>query len=271
MVFRSRVLKPSSLSPTFVLHVAVMDAVFASSVVSEDCVQRVLERFQAAERALREGGQAACAAAEASETATAEGWNRVGSATSTQALNLFVAGLLGYEPPLGPARGLSLPRDVPDTPVKVEPKAAAVPPGPPPATATLGPSDVQTEKEAGRASRNPAGAPPARRKKQNKQSSSSDSAGPDASSSSDSSSSPAVPASSKAPSAAPTLVLRAAPAVPEEPTTEPAPKFVAKRYKQDRTFRRQQFDPVRGRTPPPPPESTRNRRAGRTPEGFSAQ
>ena len=137
-------------------------------------MQRVLERFQAAERALREGGQAA--AAEASETAAAEGWNRVGSATSTQALNPFVAVLLGYEPPLGPARGLSIPRDVPDTPVKVEPKAAAVPPGAPPAAATLGPSDVQTEKEAGRASRNPAGAPPARRKKQNKQSSSSDSA-----------------------------------------------------------------------------------------------
>ena len=218
-----------------------MDAVFASSVVSEDCMQRVLERFQAAERALREGGQAA--AAEASETAAAEGWNRVGSATSTQALNPFVAVLLGYEPPLGPARGISIPRDVPDTPVKVEPKAAAVPPGAPPAAATLGPSDVQTEKEAGRASRNPAGAPPARRKKQNKQSSSSDSAGPDASSSSDSSSTPAVPASSKSPPSAPTLVLRAAPAVPEEPTTEPAPKFVAKRYKQDRTFRREQFDP----------------------------
>ena len=42
-------------------------------------MQRVLERFQDAERALREGGQAA--AAEASETAAAEGWNRVGSAT----------------------------------------------------------------------------------------------------------------------------------------------------------------------------------------------
>ena len=102
-----------------------MDAVFASSVVSEDCMQRVLERFQAAERALREGGQAA--AAEASETAAAEGWNRVGSATSTQALNPFVAVLLGYEPPLGPARGISIPRDVPDTPVKVEPKAAGRP------------------------------------------------------------------------------------------------------------------------------------------------
>ena len=243
-----------------------MDAVFASSVVSEDCMQRVLERFQAAERALREGGQAA--AAEASETAAAEGWNRVGSATSTQALNPFVAVLLGYEPPLGPARGASIPRDVPDTPVKVEPKAAAAPSGAPPAAATLGPSDVQTEREAGRASRNPAGAPPARRKKQNKQSSSCDFAGPDASSSSDSSSTPAVPASSKSPPSAPTLVLRAAPAVPEEPTTEPAPKFVAKRYKQDRTFRREQFDPVRGRTPPPPPESTRNRRAGRTPESI---
>ena len=145
----------------------------------------MLERFQAAERALREGGQAA--AAEASETAS------VGSATSTQALNPFVAVLLGYKPPLGPARGFSLPWDVPDTFVKVEPKAAAVPPGAPPATATLGPSDVQTEKEAGRASRNPAGAPPARRKKQNKQSSSSHSAGPDASSSSDSSSSPPRP------------------------------------------------------------------------------
>ena len=134
-----------------------MDAVFASSVVSEDSMQRVLERFQAAECALREGGQAA--APEASETATAEGWNRVGSATSTHALNPFVAVLLGYEPPLGSVRGLSIFRDVPDTPVKVEPKAAADPPGAPPAAATLGPSDVQAEKEARRASRNPAGAP----------------------------------------------------------------------------------------------------------------
>ena len=88
-----------------------MDAVFASSVVSSDVLERVLERFQAAEQALREGGPAA--SAEATEMATAEGWNRVGSATSTQALHPFVAVLLGLEPLLGPARGASVPRDVP--------------------------------------------------------------------------------------------------------------------------------------------------------------
>ena len=109
-----------------------------------------------------------------------------------------------------------------------------------PVAPTLGPSDVQTLKDAGRASKNPARAPPARRKKQNKQSSSSDSAGPDASSSSDQQlHEPGRAGSSKGPSAAPTLVLRAGPAVPEDSATEPAPKFVAKRYKQDRTFRRE--------------------------------
>ena len=88
-----------------------MDSVFASSVVSSDVLERVLERFQDAEQSLREGGPAA--SAEAMEVATAEGWNRVGSATSTHALNPFVAVLLGFEPPLGPARGASVTRDVP--------------------------------------------------------------------------------------------------------------------------------------------------------------
>ena len=96
------------------LYVAAMDAVFAS-VVSSDILERVLERFQAAEQALREGGPAA--SAEATEM-----WNRVGSATSAQALNpFFVAVLLGWEPPLGPARGASVPRDVPSGGVKAEP------------------------------------------------------------------------------------------------------------------------------------------------------
>ena len=70
---------------------------------------RVLEPFQKADRSLREGGQAT--AAEALEVASAGGWNRVGSATSTHAMNPFVAVLLGFGPPLGPARGLSVPRE----------------------------------------------------------------------------------------------------------------------------------------------------------------
>ena len=66
-------------------------------------MQRVLERFQDAEKALRKGSQAV--AAEASETAAAEGWNRVGSATSTQALNLFATRIGAF----------IVARDVPDT------------------------------------------------------------------------------------------------------------------------------------------------------------
>ena len=143
--------------------------------------------------------------------------------------------LLGFEPPLGPARGASVTRDVPSGGVKAEPKS-------------LGhkekAKDPSRPGEAGRA--------PSRRRKPNKQTSSSSSDG--------SSSTPA-------PGGGPTLVLRANPSGPVEPAGPPArastpgpvepdcppPKFVAKRYKQDRSYRREQGAAARVRTPPPPP------------------